>query len=95
MTEPREPKQLSLDLITHEQREPMTVSDLISALSNFPPDLPLVTNGPEGGYKNIHRLARIQVLMNVNSEWYYGPHDELDAVSNPSDYEKADVLLIR
>jgi len=52
-----------------------TVADLMQELSELPSDTQVVTNGYEGGYHDCGKPRTIEVLFNVNSEWYYGPHD--------------------
>lgn len=56
----------------------MKVKDLIEELSQYSPDMEVVTSGYEGGCKNISSVRKTQIILNVNSEWWYGPHEELN-----------------
>lgn len=76
------------------QPSDMTVGDLIQALLAYHPDLKICTPCYEGGFTPIHRISRKELLLNVNTEYYYGPHDELDSVPDPLSYEKETFLLI-
>ena len=73
---------------------PLTVSDLITALSTLPPDLEVLIPGYEGGFSPIAAIKQDTLLTNVNNEWYYGPHDELDSVSDPDSYKKQDFIIL-
>jgi hypothetical protein len=55
-----------------------TVKDLIEYLQTLEQDRLVLTNGYEGGYNNIDTAQEINVLLNVNTIWYYGPHDEAE-----------------
>jgi hypothetical protein len=55
----------------------MTVRELIEKLSVLPQDLEVVAPGYEGGYHTIkHDPSHKTMLKNVNTEWYYGEHEE-------------------
>lgn len=75
----------------------MKVKDLIEELSQYSPDMEVVTSGYEGGYAEVSSISPVEVLLNVNSEWYYGPHEEAEGFlgQNPEKYEKATVCYIR
>jgi hypothetical protein len=53
----------------------MKVKDLIEALQNFPPDALVVVDGYEGGVSTAGQPAGVRVVLNVNTDWYYGPHE--------------------
>lgn len=56
----------------------MTVQELIECLQNYDPRLRVCTHGYEGGYCDTRKegIRAIRIALNVNSEWYYGPHDD-------------------
>ena len=58
--------------------EKMTVAQLIKKLEKFPPKMGVVTMGYEGGYHDVEDLEILKLKRNVNSEWYYGPHEKDD-----------------
>lgn len=62
----------------------MTVQELINKLQQFDPTLPVVLSGYEGGVYTLHGKLIRQVLVaeDVNSEWYYGPHEIVYAEFN-------------
>lgn len=56
----------------------MTVSELIKTLSELDQDARVVVNGYEGGLYDISGgFNLIHIATNVNTEWYYGPHQEV------------------
>ncbi len=56
----------------------VTVAELIQELSAFDPTLRVCVSGYEGGYKDVRkdRIWVRRISLNVNDEWWYGPHDE-------------------
>ena len=54
----------------------MKVSELIEELKKFPADLRVVVNGYEGGFSDPRIGSVIDIELDVNSEWFYGPHDK-------------------
>lgn len=77
------------------ENESLTVEDLIIALQEFPRDMKVVVHGYEGGYSEISENPKqVELLKNVNSEWYYGNHDHIDSVSDPENYQKETFILI-
>ena len=57
----------------------MNVSELIIELQKLDPDMPVVSPGYEGGYCDVAPpFNTIELNLNVNEEWYYGPHAEAD-----------------
>jgi hypothetical protein len=69
----------------------MTVNELIKLLQTYPGNIRVVAAGYEGGYNDISNLEPIELKLNVNDEWYYGPHER------PDDDAKGDetALLLR
>lgn len=60
----------------------MNVKELIGHLQALDPEMMVVRAGYEGGVTEIVRVSVIQVALNVNEEWYYGEHEELDEFSH-------------
>ena len=56
----------------------MKVKQLIEYLQTLDPELYVFTSGYEGGLEDIHVNSNvINVELNHNKEWYYGPHEEI------------------
>ncbi len=66
----------------------MNVSKLIQHLSVFPPDMPVMIRGYEGGYNDVGTLEKVPIKLNQNDQWYYGKHD------SPGRGEEADVVAV-
>lgn len=49
-----------------------TIAQLIAALKQFPPDLPVLTNGYEEGFENITTPQKISVEYQPNTEHWSG-----------------------
>jgi len=56
----------------------MKVKELIEKLQGFDPELMVVRPGYEGGMTELHSATETLLALNVNSEWYYGEHDQVD-----------------
>jgi hypothetical protein len=56
----------------------MTVNELIKLLQTYPGNIRVVAAGYEGGYNDVQDLEPIGLKLNVNEEWYYGPHERPD-----------------
>jgi hypothetical protein len=56
----------------------MTVNELIEWLQAYPSNLRVVVSGYEGGFNDISKAELIELNLNVNDEWYYGPHERPD-----------------
>jgi hypothetical protein len=55
----------------------MTVKQLIEHLQTLDPELRVFSRGYEGGLDDVNGTSSIiDVELNVNSEWYYGKHEE-------------------
>jgi len=67
----------------------MKVKDLIKALEAHDPEMIVVKDGYEGGLVEILGSEIISALLNVNTEWYYGPHEEA------SGDREGDALVLR
>lgn len=55
----------------------MKVKDLIAQLSQYSEDTEVVLRACERGYYDADNVIEVDLRLNVNDEWYYGPH-ELD-----------------
>jgi hypothetical protein len=53
----------------------MTAQELMTLLSTLPPDTPVMMSGYEAGYTDVLRIDTFPVKLNVNTQWYYGPHE--------------------
>lgn len=53
----------------------MTAQELMAHLTTLPPDTPVMMSGYEGGYTDVDRIDTFPVKLNVNTVWYYGPHE--------------------
>lgn len=60
----------------------MKVKDLIEHLKLIDPELMVVRAGYEGGVTEIDHVTIIRVALNVNEEWYYGEHEQIDEFSH-------------
>jgi hypothetical protein len=69
----------------------MKVKELIELLKTKDQELRVVTNGYEGGYCDLEEVGEVNLKLNVNTAWYYGPHDYVMGEDKPYD-EKAYVL---
>jgi hypothetical protein len=55
----------------------MKVSELIKLLETLDQDKRVVISGYEGGVDDVDNLNITRILLNANSEWYYGKHEEV------------------
>jgi hypothetical protein len=53
----------------------MNVKELIEKLMPLPEDNPVVIRGYEGGVDDLKNVEEVKIKKNVNTSWYYGPHD--------------------
>jgi len=56
----------------------MTVKELIEKLQTLDQEMPVFINGYEGGYDDLTDLTNIEVVKDVNTQWYYGSHEKID-----------------
>jgi hypothetical protein len=62
----------------------MTNKELQKLLSKYPDDIIVVCSGYEGGIMEIDGIPeQIDIVKDINTEWYYGPHE---SVNNDEDY---------
>ena len=68
----------------------MTKNQLLKILAPYPPNSRIVINGYEGGLRDVTQVKAIKIILNINLEWYYGPHEEIDKNTAPAkDVKKA------
>lgn len=53
----------------------MNVRELIEELKQYDPETMVVINGYEGGYSEVKEMSVVDLMKNINKEWYYGPHE--------------------
>tara|TARA_R110000868_G_scaffold35066_3_gene125982 strand:+ start:297 stop:539 length:243 start_codon:yes stop_codon:yes gene_type:complete len=58
----------------------MIVKELIEKLQELDPNLPVLVEGYEGGCNDIKDLTEIQIIRDVNLEWYYGAHEKVKSL---------------
>jgi hypothetical protein len=56
----------------------MKVKELIELLQQLDPEALALVDGYEGGVGCPSHPIAVNVKLNVNSEWYYGPHETSD-----------------
>ena len=56
----------------------MTVAELIEQLLKLKPDARVIVNGYEAGYEDVKGVEYRDIRLNVNDNWYEGPHEEPD-----------------
>ena len=61
----------------------MNVGQVIEQLKNYPPDLPVVISGYEGGVDDVDGFERIKIVLNHNDVWYYGKHEDAMGIYGP------------
>lgn len=54
----------------------MNVKELIEELQSLDPEKMVVVAGYEGGFNELTGASDIRLKLNVNTEWYYGKHEE-------------------
>jgi hypothetical protein len=53
----------------------MKVKELIEQLSKLDPEVIVVKAGYEGGVTEIAGTGPCTIALDINNEWYYGPHE--------------------
>lgn len=61
----------------------MTIKELIQHLQRFDENLPVMLSGYEGGVYEANRIRPVVFAINVNTDWYNGPHE---LVVEPDEY---------
>lgn len=62
----------------------MTVKELIIVLELKDPDAMCVVSGYEGGVCEVSEAIDTKIELNVNTAWYYGPHEEIENATIPA-----------
>ena len=70
----------------------MNVKQLIKKLQEYDPKLPVISSGYEGGYLDIDTVLKQKIALNVNTEWYYGPHEAENNYSIKDDLDKYTIV---
>jgi hypothetical protein len=65
----------------------MKVKELIAVLQTYDPDLIVIKSGYEGGVNEIMQHSEETIALNVNGEWYYGPHEVVSEDQDKPEYE--------
>jgi len=71
----------------------MKVKELIEFLSKFDQEADILIPGYEGGYKDVTSIEKEYYVKNVNSEWFYGPHELCTDQSSDKDSKNKCVVL--
>lgn len=58
----------------------MNVNQLIKRLQMYPPDLRVVVRGYEGGYNDVDTFENLKIVLDYNSAWYYGKHEDVESL---------------
>lgn len=53
----------------------MNIKQLKEAIANLPDDTLVMTDGYEGGYRDIESVTEVEMILNVHNESWYGPHE--------------------
>ena len=53
----------------------MIVKELLELLKDHDPDSLVLIPGYEDGYRTLTEIRPVLAELNVNNEWYYGPHE--------------------
>lgn len=69
----------------------MKIKELIEHLEQLNPDLYVFVPGYEGGYSDVTISHIKEIALNVNEDWWYGKHDDVD---NPK-VEKGDYEIVK
>lgn len=65
----------------------ITVSELIDQLQRHPGDMRVIMPGYEGGFMDVTGMEQVNIKLNYNTEWCYGPHTKV------SGYESDETAL--
>lgn len=57
----------------------MTIQQLTTLLSQYPPDTRVVVAGYEGGFNDITIHKIIHLELDANKEWWNGQHEEVQS----------------
>jgi hypothetical protein len=54
----------------------MNVKQLIETLEKLDPNTMVIRSGYEGGVEEVTHVEVTTIKLNVNTEWWYGSHEE-------------------
>lgn len=82
---PLDPDEISIDISiprtlgdgSFSRDKPKTVAQLIDELRKYPPETRVMTDGYEGGLQDCRSPELLRVKLNVNDDWYDGPHENV------------------
>lgn len=77
-----------------DRNKPKTVAELIAELQQYPQDMRVMCPGYEGGFHDCGGAITHNVALNINEEWYYGPHETWDEGEH-GPYNKLHVVVVR
>jgi len=75
----------------------MKIKDLILELQKHDPEMQVVRSGYEGGVDFVANVRCHELALNVNEDWWYGPHELVIHDLQREDYknyEKTQVVFI-
>jgi len=72
----------------------MKVKELIEQLSKLDPEVVVVKAGYEGGVAQITGTGPCIIALDINNEWYYGPHEIVTAHNNYAFNKKEKAVFI-
>jgi len=74
----------------------MTVKELIEKLKTLDPELYVFVPGYEGGFHYAGFSDIKNICLNVNEEWYYGPHELTEHIHEEerSNYKRAKGVIL-
>jgi hypothetical protein len=70
----------------------MNVKELIEKLQGFDPELMVVRPGYEGGMTEVQCTNEMLLALNVNTEWYYGEHDQVEDTTDWPEHKHAQAV---
>lgn len=56
----------------------MTAQELINILQQYDPATRVIIAGYEGGVNDVIKIIPTKILLDQNSEWYYGAHERIE-----------------
>lgn len=73
----------------------MTIVELIEHLKKHDPNTRVFTKGYEGGLEDAKLPDfEVKVCLNVNKDWYYGPHEMHKDTPSPNKYETVKGVIL-
>jgi hypothetical protein len=73
----------------------MKVKDLIAILQTYNPELIVIKAGYEGGVDEITHHGEETIALNVNEDWYYGPHEVVDEEDRHEGHKRTQAVYLR